>query len=273
MLFSLITVTYNAESSISKTLDSVKNQSCKDFELIIIDGNSNDNTLEIIKSYRDLISIIISEPDSGIYDAMNKGIRLAKGDWLFFLNSGDYFYDFDVLSKLSNEINLNKNQNFQLFYGKSILFSNLLNISLIKGREISIKDMYFDMPITHQSILFSRQSFLTIKEFDINFKRSADHNWLVQFYISGGKAKFIDQVISYYEIESFSSNSIWIRKYEKLKISLKYFNIRVKSIAIIKFSYYIIRAFLFDFFVPRNLKNYISRNRFNNKKELTKTKL
>ena len=97
--FSIITVTYNAEKVLEDTIQSVVFQTYRDVEYIIVDGNSKDNTMEIVSKYRNHISKVISEPDKGLYDAMNKGIRMATGDYLCFLNAGDEFHDNETLQK------------------------------------------------------------------------------------------------------------------------------------------------------------------------------
>ena len=99
-LVSIITICYNAENDIRKTIESVVKQSYNDYQFIIIDGGSVDKTDEIIKSYLSYVDVYISEPDLGIYDAMNKGVKYATGNWLIFMNSGDIFFDKDVLRKV-----------------------------------------------------------------------------------------------------------------------------------------------------------------------------
>jgi glycosyltransferase involved in cell wall biosynthesis len=87
-LISLVTVCYNAENLLADTLQSAINRTYKNIELVIVDGNSKDNTLQVAKRFQSHIGTLISEPDKGIYDAMNKGIKAAKGDWIYFLNAG-----------------------------------------------------------------------------------------------------------------------------------------------------------------------------------------
>ena len=100
--FSIIIATFNAEQTLEKTLSSIVNQQFKDLELIIIDGRSTDQTLSIIKQFSagDSRIKVLSEPDKGVYDALNKGINLANGKWLYFLGADDFFYSDDVLEKL-----------------------------------------------------------------------------------------------------------------------------------------------------------------------------
>src|SRR5690554_4083025 len=114
MKFSIITVCKNSEATIENTILSVISQSYCDFEYIIVDGVSTDKTLDIVNKYRGSIAKIISEPDSGLYDAMNKGINAASGDYLFFLNSDDKFIDDNVLEKTYIKA---KNNKAELLYG------------------------------------------------------------------------------------------------------------------------------------------------------------
>ena len=122
MKISIITVTYNSEKTIRTTLDSVAKQTWNDIEHIIIDGNSSDKTLEIVKKFPH-VSLVISEKDEGIYDAMNKGIRESSGDVIGFLNSDDWFYSNSVLAEIHNGFNLN----VDAVYGDLVFVKNELD--------------------------------------------------------------------------------------------------------------------------------------------------
>lgn len=102
-LISVVTVSYNAVSTIEQTILSVINQTYPNVEYIIIDGGSTDGTVDIIKKYADKIAYWVSEPDKGIYDAMNKGVVVATGEWINFMNAGDIFTDSDVIDKLFHQ--------------------------------------------------------------------------------------------------------------------------------------------------------------------------
>ena len=102
--FSIITVTYNAGAVLEDTIQSVITQTYKNVEYIIVDGGSKDRTLQIIEQYKEHIHTVISEPDKGLYDAMNKGIALASGDYLCFLNAGDCFHEDDTLQQMVHSI-------------------------------------------------------------------------------------------------------------------------------------------------------------------------
>ena len=102
-LISIVTVSYNAVLTIEQTILSVINQTYPNVEYIIIDGGSTDGTVDIIKKYEDKIAYWVSEPDKGIYDAMNKGVVVATGEWINFMNAGDIFTDGDVIDKLFHQ--------------------------------------------------------------------------------------------------------------------------------------------------------------------------
>ena len=102
--FSIITVTYNAGKVLEDTIQSVISQTYRNVEYIIVDGNSKDNTLEIIGKYPKHVSKMVSEPDKGLYDAMNKGIRMATGDYLCFLNAGDKFHEKETLQQIAETL-------------------------------------------------------------------------------------------------------------------------------------------------------------------------
>ena len=117
--FSIITVTYNAEAVLEDTIQSVISQTYHHVEYIIIDGASKDKTLSIADRYKEHIAQVVSEPDKGLYDAMNKGIRLATGDYLCFLNAGDSFHEDDTLQQMVHT--LTGNQLPDVLYGETAL--------------------------------------------------------------------------------------------------------------------------------------------------------
>ena len=153
-MVSIITVTYNAEVCLEKTIQSVINQTYKNIEYIIIDGGSSDKTLSIIKKYKKYIKYWISEPDKGIYDAMNKGIKIAKGDYINFLNAGDFYYENNVLSYLFD----NLDKSVDLLYGDSYLIDqNGVNVRLLKAGVLNRYTVKKGMAACHQSIFIKRQ--------------------------------------------------------------------------------------------------------------------
>lgn len=132
MIVTIITVCYNREATIEKAIKSVLNQTHKDIEYIIIDGNSTDGTKEIIESYRDRISTYISEPDKGMYDAINKGLKLATGDAIGFMHSDDEFYDDTVVASVVQRFD--SDVNIDGVYGDGVYVSNDQEERLIRDR-------------------------------------------------------------------------------------------------------------------------------------------
>lgn len=175
-LISIITVVYNGAEFIEKTILSVINQSYKNIEYIIIDGGSTDGTLDIIRKYEDKITYWISEPDRGIYDAMNKGIDIAKGNWINFMNSGDLFYSIDTLSLIAPYFAESKN----ILYGDTVLNYGVNRISEIKAaREFNY--IKYNIPFCHQSV-FVNLELIKEQKFDLNYRYSADYAMFLNVY-------------------------------------------------------------------------------------------
>lgn len=198
-LISIITVCYNAASLICKSLDSAMKQDFQDFELVIVDGGSSDNTLELLQAYSSKIGALISEKDKGIYDAMNKGVQLAKGEWIYFLNAGDSFFDKQVLSSLF----LNQQLGGKSFlYGKVQTVNEPTGIDYVAGEEVSISDFYSRYPICHQAT-FSRKSLFTrLGGFDTRYKLAADTEWFARLFSRfPEEALFVNRTIAYYDIQ------------------------------------------------------------------------
>ena len=147
---SIIIPTYNASKTLSVALESILEQSFNDYEILIIDGLSTDHTVELAKGYQDERIKIISEKDSGIYDAMNKGIRLAKGEWLYFLGSDDRLFDKDVLKKVSQWFG----QDYDVLYG-NVVFS--ISQRVYDGRFSAQK--LIARNICHQAIFTKKKRF------------------------------------------------------------------------------------------------------------------
>lgn len=173
---SIITVVYNGEKVLQRTIDSILNQNFRDIEYIIIDGNSKDATKEIIEKNKNVISKWISEPDKGLYDAMNKGLRMASGDYVLFLNAGDQFYENTTLSKI-----FNFDPDADVYYGETMIVDE-------SGREIGLRrlkapevlkwsSLINGMLVCHQSFIMCRK---LAPEYDLRFKIAADYAWMLE---------------------------------------------------------------------------------------------
>ncbi|AJI57131.1 glycosyltransferase like 2 family protein [Francisella philomiragia] len=197
---SIITVVYNDEANIEATIKNVLSQTIvSDIEFIIIDGGSTDETVNIINKYKQDIDTVISEPDNGIYDAMNKGIKLANNDWICFLNSGDIFYNESVLQNIANKINEQDDVIFGITDMHSIngdfLYTNIPSDN---------PNMLQTMPFCHQSSLVRREILLK-HTFDTFYNIVADYNCFLKIYSEGYKFRFIDMKISCFALGGMSS--------------------------------------------------------------------
>ena len=181
--FSIITVTYNAEATIEVTLHSVQQQTYRQIEHIIVDGGSKDHTLSIIEKYKDSYLHVISEPDKGLYDAMNKGIHLAKGDYLCFLNAGDTFHEVDTLEKIVNgnrELSI-VNRQSSILYGQTAIVNadrQFLRMRHHTAPEVlTWKSFKQGMLVCHQAFFVKR----TLAEpYNLHYKYSSDFDWCIR---------------------------------------------------------------------------------------------
>ncbi len=180
---SVITVCYN-EKSIASTCDSIVNQSWQDFEWIVIDGGSTDGTLDILEKYRNRIDIFISEKDDGIYHAMNKGIKLARGKYLNFMNGGDAFFGWKTLEKIF----ANVNHDVDILYGDSLFFRED-ETPLLKLMPDVIPPYFFEEEsLAHQSAIIKRELILAHGLYNESFRIVSDWEKWIDFILIGKAA-------------------------------------------------------------------------------------
>ena len=176
--FSIITVTYNAENVLEDTIESVITQTYKNIEYIIIDGASTDSTLAIIEKYKERIRVI-SEPDKGLYDAMNKGIKLATGDYLCFLNAGDSFHEDDTLQLMVHSIHGNELPD--ILYGETAIVDNarhFLHMRRLSAPEhLNWQSFKQGMLVCHQAF-FARHTLM--EPYNLSYRFSADFDWCIR---------------------------------------------------------------------------------------------
>lgn len=203
-LVSIVTVTYNAENTLEETIKSILNQSYKNIEYIIIDGSSKDKTVDIIKKYEHNIHIWVSEPDNGIYDAMNKGATLANGEWVIFINAGDFLYNEFVIEEFARLLTFH--QDYSILYG-NILSKYKCGDYIVKPSRL--ENIIFHMPFCHQAA-FVKRNLLVEYPFDINFRIIADHEWFLRMYkLNPLSFKYIPLDIAIFDaVMGCSSNNI-----------------------------------------------------------------
>jgi glycosyltransferase involved in cell wall biosynthesis len=209
-LISIITVVYNGVATLEQTILSIINQTYKNIEYIIIDGGSTDGTIDIIKKYEKHLAYWISEPDKGIYYAMNKGIDKATGEWINFMNSGDWFYNENVISSIFN----NDYSNYDLVYGNTE--KRYLDKTVIERA-----GKFWKTGIVHQSI-FSKTSLNKIYKFNTNYKISADFDFTYKIFLKGYKTLHIDIPITSFDIIGISHYNRYIGFKEDRDIAFQY---------------------------------------------------
>jgi glycosyltransferase involved in cell wall biosynthesis len=198
LLFSIIIPTYNSGKTIAQSIKSILNQSFTNYEILVMDGHSNDDTLSITSSFKSSKIKITSEPDNGIYDAMNKGIQRAKGKWLYFLGSDDTLYDETILQKVSEAIGLNPSS--KIIFGDVFTSDNTIerfpNYGFIE---------LLDRCICQQAIFYSRELFDN-KLFSLNYKIAADWDFNMQVFTPKNHPLYLPQLMANYNLNGASGN-------------------------------------------------------------------
>ena len=193
----VITVCYNASSALEKTIKSIESQICKEFEYLIIDGGSKDETLSIIKKYEPLFGNRlkwISEPDKGIYDAMNKGISMANGKWTIYMNAGDVFYNERVIMDL---LAIQYDRSIGIIYGDVDL--DFGEAGIVRRSLHKFKQSEVATELCHQAVMTNTQILKEIK-YDLSFKIMADLYSFKKIYEMGYALKYVPIVFAIYEV-------------------------------------------------------------------------
>lgn len=204
MNVTIITVCRNHAKELEKTIQSVENQTWQKKEYIVIDGASTDETLEVIQQHGGSITQWISEPDQGIYDAMNKGIRLAQGQWVIFMNAGDTFASTDTLQRVFQE-----SQEADVIYG-----------DVIKGEHVKKAEPPHNahrMFFCHQSA-FVKTSCLREFPFDTTHRMSADFKQIKQLYLSGKTFRQLDFPVAVFDTQGVSNTSRSAGLYDNIRV-------------------------------------------------------
>lgn len=213
-LISIITVSYNTVKTIEETILSVLNQTYPNIEYIIIDGGSTDGTLDIIKKYQDKITYWVSEPDKGIYDAMNKGTLKATGEWLNFMNAGDTFYDEQVLEKVFKD---NDWSDTDVIYGDVIIkYSKKEKLKKVWP----LTQLEKGMPFCHQSS-FVRTTLQKQFLFNTNYKICADYDFFYTLYKKKFYFKYTNILIAKFLNGGVSTDAIFNLLVENWQIGKK----------------------------------------------------
>jgi acetyltransferase-like isoleucine patch superfamily enzyme len=265
---SVVTVVFNGEASIEATINSVIHQSFPGIEYIIVDGGSTDGTVEIIEKFRDKVDVFISEKDKGIYDAMNKGIKAATGDWIIFLNSGDKFYSENVLSQIFID-NINLVDKADFIYGRSkILYENGMQVEAITPHRFN---ELWKGPNFRHGALFSKASIIKANLFDLDesLKVAADFDFIYKMYKKNYAFVEVPVITLLYQkagvsddlIQNLKDNLFIVKKYKDLtfKRNLYYrkqlFKQKLRRSVFVVF-FQILHSFLFHY-IPNHFINHV----------------
>lgn len=221
-LFSIITVTFNAANTLPATLASVKSQTCQLYEHIIMDGASKDNTIEIAKNAGIENLKITSEPDKGLYDAMNKAIDKSTGEYLIFLNAGDAFHSPNTLQNIADVIMDNDFPG--IVYGQTQLVDNNRNRigdrHLTAPETLTFKSFAEGMVVCHQAFIVLRK--VAVK-YDLKYRFSADYEWCLRCLKRSMNNIYIDETIIDYLSEGLTTANRKSSLKERFKIMCQYY--------------------------------------------------
>jgi len=204
---SIITVCYNAEKHIEETIQSVLSQDFNDLEYLLIDGGSNDSTVEIVNKYNSKIDFIISEKDEGMYDAMNKGIKLAKGELIGILNAGDLFVNEKVVSEIVNKI-----EEKDAVYA-DLDYVNELNTNKVirkwKSGEFNFTNFKYGWMPPHPTLFIRKKIYENFGMYRLDYKTAADYELMLRiFYKNECSAVYLNKVIVKMRVGGASNSSI-----------------------------------------------------------------
>jgi len=222
-LFSIITICYNAERTIERTLRSVAGQSFDNYEHIIVDGASKDSTLEIVTGAEGAARRRVqSEPDEGLYDAMNKGVGLARGKYLIFLNAGDKFHSHDTLDVIARAIADNDVPG--IVYGQTDLVDDnglfLAKRHLTAPDNLQFKDFAHGMLVCHQAFVALRR---IAPFYNLKYKYSADYDWCIQCLMHSRKNVNAGEVLIDYLAEGITTANRRKSLFERFRIMSMYY--------------------------------------------------
>jgi glycosyltransferase involved in cell wall biosynthesis len=242
-LITVVTVVRNGEKTLEETMLSVINQTYTNIEYIIVDGASTDGTLEVIKKYEDKIDYWISEPDKGIYDAMNKGIDLATGDYIALLNSDDW-YEQDTCEIVVKKINEVK---ADIYFGIIRIIDRRNNKTIyIHGNNIT--SINYEM-IAHPTCFISREIYLKFK-YDIKYKSASDYDFIIRVYKANASFCFIEKILTNFRTGGMS----WSKLNE-----IETINIKRKHRFIQLHKYYIKKIIITIMYIYKNIIKILSK--------------
>jgi glycosyltransferase involved in cell wall biosynthesis len=233
---SVVSVVLNSRELLGKSISSIISQKYTDFEYIVIDGGSTDGTVDVIKKNTQYIHYWLSEPDNGIFDAMNKGIEKARGDWICFLNAGDTFYDQRTLQEIFKD-----KYDADLIYGDCIYDYGNFKVYSEAG---SVNSLWKGMVFSHQSV-FVRAGLMKSNKFDLNFITGADYDFIYSLYKRGGRFLYITVPFVVNDAFGISNRKLMQSIKEHYKIFIKYSTPTIKQRILYRKQFFLINMINF----------------------------
>lgn len=218
---SVITVVFNGEDQIGRTISSVVDQTYDQIEYIIIDGNSTDKTLDVIAGFKG-VDVLVSETDRGLYDAMNKGLKAATGEYVWFLNSGDQIYSSDTVEKMVSGLSGEPD----ILYGGTMIidaFQNEIGDRRLKPPDpLTWRSFRLGMVVCHQSILVRRA---LAPEYNLDYRLSADFEWVIRVARRSSSIHNTELILSRFLEGGLTDHNIKAGLKERFKIMRRYYGL------------------------------------------------
>lgn len=218
---SIITITYNAEATLERTIKSVERQDYASIEYIVVDGKSKDGTMSIVKNHEGRVDKWVSEPDDGLYYAMNKGLSMATGEYVWFMNAGDEIAERETISKM-----MMSEEGADVYYGDTVMTNMegdvIGNRRLVPPVNLTWKSFKSGMLVSHQSFVARRE---LCEEYDTNYRFSADFDWCVKILKKSKKIKNTGMTLSRFLDGGITKQNIAAGLKERFGIMTKHYGI------------------------------------------------
>ncbi len=215
---SVITVCYNAAATIADTLDSVRRQTWRPLESIVVDGASTDGTQDIVAHYNDITSTVVSAKDDGIYDAMNKGIGLARGEILHFLNADDSFVDDQGVAEVVRVFQ--SEPDIDLVFGDAV-YRTKDGDFLRKYRRVTARSLLYG-DLCHQVVFARRRLFESFGNFNLEYRINADYEWLLRVFRGGAKARYLPRPVANFRVGGACGRDLAKTRAERKRVHQHY---------------------------------------------------
>jgi len=217
-LVSVVTVCFNAVATIATTLDSVRAQTWRPMESVVVDGGSRDGTQDIVARYADITGTVVSEPDGGIYDAMNKGIDLARGEILHFLNADDCFVDAGVVEEAVRVFMADPD--VDLVFGDAI-YQMSEGAFLRRFKRVNARNLLYG-DLCHQVVFARRRVFERFGRFNPEYRINADYDSMLRVFRGGARVRYLPRAIVYYDAGGLSAANLSFTRAERMRVRLQY---------------------------------------------------